>query len=116
MTDEPDLEMGKVPDALDDEWPADRARQKAEAHRLYRERVLGVLTELARSPVDVDNQAGVILSAFQDARHFTPATAARVRLRLLLPVDRRGAPPVVRGVVGRDRRLLGVGRGSGRHR
>jgi len=68
MTDEPDLEMGTVPDGLHDGWRADRARQKEEAQRLYRERVRGVLTELARSPVDLDNQAAVILSAL-----FAPA-------------------------------------------
>ena len=63
MTDEPDQEIVTVPDALDDAWRADRGRQKEEAQRLYRERLLGVLSELARSPVDLDNQAAVILSA-----------------------------------------------------
>lgn len=63
MTDEPDLEIVKVPDPLGDGWQAERARSKEEAHRLYRESVVGMLTELARSPVDLDSQAAVILSA-----------------------------------------------------
>jgi len=69
MADEPDLDIVKVPDPHGDGWRAERARSKEEARRLYRERVLGVLTELARSPVDLDNQAAVILSALFAPTH-----------------------------------------------
>jgi len=63
MTDEPDLKIVKVADPRGDGWRAERARSKEEAHRLYREIVVETLTELAHSPVDLDNQAAVILSA-----------------------------------------------------
>jgi len=63
MADEPDLEIVKVPDPLGDGWRAERARAKKESHRLYRERLLGVLSELARSSVDVEDQAAAIMSA-----------------------------------------------------
>lgn len=63
MSDEPRLEIIKVPDLLGEQWRAERARQRDESRRRYHERLAAVLDAIDRSSTGVDDLADAVLDA-----------------------------------------------------
>jgi hypothetical protein len=63
MSDEPRLEIIKVPDLFGEQWRAERARKKDESRRRYHDRLVAVLGAVDRSSTGVDDLAAAVLDA-----------------------------------------------------
>lgn len=61
MSDEPRIEIIKLPDLLGEQWRLERARQSDESRRRYHDRLIAVLTAVDRSSTSVPDLADAVL-------------------------------------------------------